>query len=157
MRRIERWMAPLVLCTVAACAAPKDRVGWMEFEKPGEDIADQPNERGVERKTEPSDEARLTKQEACRWTFTARNVGPPRRSRCLPSTRRGDPRMPHLSMIRRTDLCEDFYYELCETHANCDDGYFCREPEKSVSRVTAAAIDTGDTAECTRAGLCERG
>ena len=81
MRRIERWMAPLVLCTVAACAAPKDRVGLDGFEKPGEDITELTRERGVEGRSQTSDEARLTKWERVAGHSQRRNVGPSRRSR----------------------------------------------------------------------------
>ena len=164
MRRIERWMAPLVLCTVAACAAPKDRVGLDGFEKPGEDIAELTRERGVEREPEPSDEARLTKWERVaghsqRETLDRReevvDAYPPRGEEIPESAPIYDPQEP--------DLCEDFYYELCETHAECDDGYFCSEPVRECQPSACGCDpDTGDTAECTRdcvrgVGMCIRG
>ena len=143
MRRIERWMAPLVLCTVAACAAPKDRVGLDGFEKPGEDIAELTRERGVEREPEPSDEARLTKWERVaghsqRETLDRReevvDAYPPRGEEIPESAPIYDPQEP--------DLCEDFYYELCETHAGA---MMATSAVKLSCRVLAAAIPTPAT------------
>ena len=164
MRRWTKWMMPWAICGIVACAAPAGQPSIEGAQFDAQDEEGLTRDDTVDREYQDSRSERLTKwekvaghpyREIRERRDVVVNAYPPRTENIPESAPIYDPQEP--------DLCEDFYYQLCDSDADCDEGFFCGEAVKDCQPSACGCDpDTGDVADCTRdcvtgVGLCLQG
>lgn len=167
---MKRWrliLLPWALCSVTACglsATEKAEVGDSEAlrttshaaleERSDRELIDRVNGQPSEW-TKWEKAAGRTFRETPRGRDEVVNAYPPPGEEIAESAPIYNPQEP--------DLCDDFYYELCEHDLDCQDGFVCGQPTKECQPSACGCDpDTGDAVDCTRdcvvgVGRCEPG